>query len=201
MKAFPLVKRCKQTTAPCIRSNLFSLTYIYMQLTKRWRINVKISAFFFVVLATEYNRIITFKEPIPNKVLPGHVIRTEKVVDEGSCRVKCYMEPNCVSFNVGPEEVGGRTCELKNFTNESFWHSALEERKDYIHYAVEVHVLHCFATICDRYNDDKLMETLHIYDNYMQKKNEVIWLEMPPNNAIVFEMLYYENSDNFQSVH
>ena len=86
-----------------------------------------------------------FKEPITNKVLPGDAIRSEKVADEGSCRVKCYLEPNCVSINVGPAEVRGRTCELKNFTDESPSHSALEERKYYIHYAVEV--FHCFATL------------------------------------------------------
>ena len=66
------------------------------------------------------------------------MIRTEKVVDEGSCRVKCYMEPNCVSINVGPVDEGERTCELKNFTDEKSSHSRLEEKKGYIHYAVEV---------------------------------------------------------------
>ena len=67
----------------------------------------------------DYNRIISFKEPIYDKVLPGYVIRTEKVKNEGSCRVKCYLDPNCVSINVGPEVEGTRTCELKNFTDES----------------------------------------------------------------------------------
>ena len=61
---------------------------------------------FFPVFATEAERVLIFKEPIPDKALPEHVIRTEKVADEGSCRVKCYMEPNCVSINVGPEEEG-----------------------------------------------------------------------------------------------
>lgn len=89
------------------------------------------------VHATEYNRVLMFKEPITDKVLPGDAIRSEKVADEGSCRVKCYLEPNCVSINVGPADVRGRTCELKNFTDKSLSHSALEERKDYIHYAVE----------------------------------------------------------------
>ena len=47
-------------------------------------------------------------------MLPGHVIRTEKVANEGSCRVRCFLEPNCVSINVGPaDDQGQRTCELK----------------------------------------------------------------------------------------
>jgi len=90
------------------------------------------------VLATEYNRIIIFEEPILNKKLPGHVIRTEKVADEGSCRLKCYLEPNCVSINVGPEEEGKHTCELNNATDESPSQSALEDRQGHTHTAVEV---------------------------------------------------------------
>ena len=94
---------------------------------------------FSTVYATGYNRILIFKEPVDGKILPGHVIKTEKVANEGSCRVKCFMEPNCVSINVGPvDEHGGRMCELKNFTDESSSQSGLEERKGHIHYAVEV---------------------------------------------------------------
>ena len=86
----------------------------------------------------EYNRIIIFKEAINDKVLPGQVIRTEMVPNEGSCRVKCFLEPNCVSINVGPEVEGTRTCELKNFTDESETQAGLEEKRGYIHFVVEV---------------------------------------------------------------
>ena len=88
--------------------------------------------------------MLIFKEPIPEKALPGQIIRTEKVANEGSCRVKCYMEPNCVSINVGPEDEGIHTCELNNGTDESPSKSSMEERKHYIHYAVEVRV-HYYA--------------------------------------------------------
>ena len=99
---------------------------------------------------TEYNRIINFKEPINDKVLPGHVIRTEMVRNEGSCRVKCFLEPNCVSINVGPEVGGTRKCELKNFTDESETQTGLKEKKGYIHFAVEVRL---FAAIKDEENE------------------------------------------------
>ena len=79
-----------------------------------------------------------FKEPVDGKILPGHVIKTEKVANEGSCRVKCFIEPNCVSINVGPDEHGVRKCELKNTTDESSSQSGLEEKEGHIHYAVEV---------------------------------------------------------------
>ena len=87
-----------------------------------------LSHFVFVVLTTEYNRVIIFEGPI----------RTESVANEGGCRVKCFLEPNCVSINVGPAVVGKRSCELNNATDESPEQSALKGDSDYIHYAVEV---------------------------------------------------------------
>ena len=86
----------------------------------------------------EYDRILIFKEPLSNKALEGHLIRTEKAVDEGSCRLKCYLEPNCVSVNVGPLDGGSHICELNNDTDESPSRRALVERQLYTYHAVEV---------------------------------------------------------------
>ena len=66
------------------------------------------------------------------------MIRTEKVTDEGSCRVKCYLEPNCVSVNFGPQEKGSHVCELNNATDESPTLSNLMKRKRYTYHAIEV---------------------------------------------------------------
>ena len=52
-------------------------------------------------------------------VKTGHVIRREGVPSEGSCRVKCYMEPNCISINIGPLKGGKLECELNNATAEN----------------------------------------------------------------------------------
>ena len=72
-------------------------------------------------------------------MLPGHVIRTEKVANEGSCRVRCFWEPNCVSTNVGPaDDQGQRTCELNNFSDESLPQTGLQEARGHIHYSAEV---------------------------------------------------------------
>ena len=92
----------------------------------------------FAVVSSEYNRIIIFKEPIKGKALQGHVIRSVKVANEGSCRVQCFMEPNCVSINVGPVQEGKSICELNNATDDSPSQSALENVAQYIYYAVEV---------------------------------------------------------------
>ena len=95
--------------------------------------------FFSTVLATEYNRVLIFKGPIEGKMLPGNVIRTENVANEGSCRVRCFLEPNCVSVNVGPaNDQGKRACELKNFTDESPSQTGLQQRTGHIHYSAEV---------------------------------------------------------------
>ena len=76
---------------------------------------------------------IQCKEPIPDRVLPDHVIRTEKVLNEGGCRVKCFLEPKCVSINVGPGGARTRTCKLNNATDESPSLSSLKKKEHYIH--------------------------------------------------------------------
>lgn len=90
----------------------------------------------------EYDRILIFKEPVLNKALEGHLIRTEKVSNEGNCRLKCYLEPNCVSVNVGPLDKGTHICELNNDTDESPSYLTLVERHLYTHHAVE-NPCHC----------------------------------------------------------
>ena len=66
-------------------------------------------------------------------------MRTEKVANEGSCRVKCFLEPNCVSINVGPtDDQGRRACELNNLTDEGPTQTGLQQKTGHIHYSAEV---------------------------------------------------------------
>ena len=46
--------------------------------------------------------------------MKDRVIRSAEVPNVGSCKVMCYMEPDCVSINVGPVEGGNQKCELNN---------------------------------------------------------------------------------------
>ena len=93
----------------------------------------------FPVVAREYNRVLIFKEPVEDRILPGHVIRTENVANEGSCRVRCFLAPNCVSINVGPaDDQGQRICELNDLTDESPLQTGLQEATGHIHYSAEV---------------------------------------------------------------
>ena len=82
-------------------------------------------------------RIILFEEPISNKVIRGHAIRSEEVPDEGSCRVMCYMEPNCVSINVRLAQGGKYKCELNNATVDESKLTFLQETDAY-YLAIEV---------------------------------------------------------------
>ena len=88
-----------------------------------------------------------FKEPVPNKVLEGHIIRSDTVPNEGSCRVLCYMDPNCVSINVGPLEGGQHKCELNDATSEQqdVTH-ILKKMEGYTHLAMEV--TFCSKSFC-----------------------------------------------------
>ena len=81
---------------------------------------------------------MNFKEPIPNKTMKNHVIRSAEVPNEGNCRVMCYMEPNCVSINVGPLEGGKHKCELNSATDENQFTFLLENEPAYTFLAIEV---------------------------------------------------------------
>lgn len=82
--------------------------------------------------------MIIFKEPISDKAMKGHLIKKEEVPTEGSCRVMCYMEPNCVSINIGPGKGGKYVCELNDATEENKVATALHSKKNYIYLGIEV---------------------------------------------------------------
>ena len=83
-------------------------------------------------------RNIVFKEPVANKAMKNHVIRSEEVPSEGSCRLKCYMEPNCVSINLGPLEGGKHKCELSNVSDENQFANSLVDKPAFTYLAIEV---------------------------------------------------------------
>ena len=69
--------------------------------------------------------------------MKDHMIRSVEVINEGSCRVMCYMEPNCVSINFGLSHDGKYKCELNSATDEDHM-TVLEERPAFTFLAVEV---------------------------------------------------------------
>ncbi|KAL9974178.1 hypothetical protein ACROYT_G011189 [Oculina patagonica] len=69
--------------------------------------------------------------------MKNHVIRSEKVPNEGTCRLLCYMEPNCVSINLGPFEGEKHKCELNNATDENQITMILEDKPSFTYLAIE----------------------------------------------------------------
>nr|XP_058952653.1 microfibril-associated glycoprotein 4-like [Pocillopora verrucosa] len=69
--------------------------------------------------------------------MKNHAIKSVEVPNEGSCRVMCYMEPNCVSINIGPVAVGNQKCELNNATEENHAPFLLVKNPGYTYLAIE----------------------------------------------------------------
>ena len=82
--------------------------------------------------------MIIFKEPIADREMRGHVIKMEEVPNQESCRVLCFIEPNCVSINFGPKREGKYRCELNNATEDSKTVAMLHKKMNYIYLGIEV---------------------------------------------------------------
>ena len=55
-----------------------------------------------------------FLKPVEDKVLINHVISTLTVTSEEVCKIECFIEVTCESYNFGPKEGGGHVCELSD---------------------------------------------------------------------------------------
>ena len=91
------------------------------------------------------------------------------MANEGSCRVRCFLEPNCVSINVGPaDDQGQRTCELNNLTDEGLSQTGLTrtEKPGHIHYSAEVSDIFADYHLCSSVlNDIRKREFLYAGHN------------------------------------
>lgn len=54
----------------------------------------------------------------------------------------CYLEPDCVSINVGPVARGNQKCELNNATEENHAPFLLVNKPAYTYFAIEVTFFH-----------------------------------------------------------
>lgn len=94
--------------------------------------------FYFGLFTDDDCRNIIFKEPVENRAMKNHVIRSEEVPNEGTCRLLCYMEPNCVSINLGPSKGGKHKCDLNNATDENQLTNLLADEPSFTYFAIEV---------------------------------------------------------------
>ena len=68
-----------------------------------------------------------------NKALINHVIKSDRVGNEHMCRIKCYMEPNCVSYNYGPLNDESFLCELNDKSHLQVSSNELDARGGFIY--------------------------------------------------------------------
>ena len=79
-------------------------------------------------------------DPIHSYRLKNHVIRTLDTITEDICQLKCYLEPNCVSYNFKKkaEANGQHKCDLNNATHEHSNNQAKNE--NYVYRGAEVNI-------------------------------------------------------------
>ena len=72
-------------------------------------------AFFMFFLLSETCRILEFVQPEEDNYLENHVIKSFMVDNKDQCKVRCYAENFCSSFNLGISETRGKLkCELSD---------------------------------------------------------------------------------------
>ena len=68
-----------------------------------------------VFLLSETCRILEFVQPEEDNYLENHVIKSLMVDNKDQCKVRCYAENFCSSFNLGISETRGKLkCELSD---------------------------------------------------------------------------------------
>ena len=74
----------------------------------------------FLFLKPDVCRILEFKSAMKGYNLQGHIFKSVEVKSETDCDVKCYLESDCISFNVVTSPTDGIiTCELSNSDHET----------------------------------------------------------------------------------
>ena len=77
-------------------------------------------------------------QALKGKRLINHVIHIADVMDEGFCRILCFEDNNCVSYNfMTRSETGKHKCELNNSTHEGN-EKDLEENPNYVYRGAKV---------------------------------------------------------------
>ena len=75
---------------------------------------------------------------LKGKRLMNHMIGSADVTDKQFCGALCFMEPNCVSYNLMEKSgTGKHKCELNNATHEGH-EEDLEENPDYVYRGAKV---------------------------------------------------------------
>ena len=85
-------------------------------------------------------RHLEFTEALMGKRLIKHVIRKASVMDREFCGALCFMEHNCISYNLKTtSQAGKHKCELNNATHKEH-EEDLKENRNYEYNGAKVSV-------------------------------------------------------------
>ena len=96
------------------------------------------------------DRILKLKPAENGSALRDHVIKSLMVKSDSSCLAHCYVEENCMSYNLGAKRVDDtHKCELSN--SDHLMHPEdLVRRDGFIYQPFEVRIkLHIFSLRCN----------------------------------------------------
>ena len=66
------------------------------------------------LIPLENCRQVEINHSIKGHSLVGHVFKSMEIHDSSACEVNCFMEGDCVSFNIKPLQDGKFLCNLSN---------------------------------------------------------------------------------------
>ncbi|XP_074626518.1 uncharacterized protein LOC141884593 isoform X2 [Acropora palmata] len=96
--------RLSDTLLPSSRPLCFAVLFV-----------LRSNVILFTLAGGDECRHIEFADAVSDSRLStDHVIRVYHVQNEPSCRVKCFLEPDCVAYNYGKDYEGNLQCELCN---------------------------------------------------------------------------------------
>ena len=91
-----------------------------------------------ICFSDKCQRQLEFVEALMGKRLMNHVLRNADVMDQEFCGALCFMEHNCVSYNLMiTSETGKHKCELNNATHEGH-EEDLEKNSNYVYRGAKV---------------------------------------------------------------
>lgn len=90
-------------------------------------------------------RNIQFEHHTVDKILVNNTIRTVTVNNNDICEIFCYKEPNCVSYNCGPEDSELKQCDLNNRSHRQASNTDFIMKEGYIYRSV---LNHCENSSC-----------------------------------------------------
>lgn len=70
---------------------------------------------------SEACRALEFTDLFEGVALTGHLIKNLSLEVQNNCQLSCYLEDDCVSYNLGPKNTDGKyVCELSDSDDQQF---------------------------------------------------------------------------------